>query len=45
MTPSATMKNANRVPEFEISASVATGNKAANNATATPVTIVTTCGV
>ena len=45
ITPSDTMKNANSVPEFEMSASMPTGNTAANSDTATPVTIVTTCGV
>ena len=44
-TPSATTKNANNVPEFDMSASLSTGNIAAKSATATPVIIVTTCGV
>src|SRR5215467_6863546 len=45
ITPEETMKKAKRVPEFEMSASMLTGNKPANKATATPVTRVTTWGV
>ena len=39
------MKKANRVPELAMSASWPTGRKAAKKATATPVIMVTMCGV
>jgi hypothetical protein len=40
-----TAAKANRVPEFEMSASSPTGKKAANSATKMPVMMVMTCGV